>query len=234
MPRIFRRMRLLIVEDSPELHQQLRTGLTEAGFAVDGAMDGEEGFYLGETEPYDAVVLDLGLPRVDGLTVLRRWRAAERAMPVLILTARDSWTEKVEGLNAGADDYLAKPFAMAELVARLNALIRRSNGVAKTELVFGEVRLDTAARAVSRNGQAVRLTALEYGMLAYLALHAGRPISKTELTEHLYAQDFDRDSNTLEVIVARLRRKLGDQLIETVRGQGYRLIPASPAGAAPG
>ena len=227
-------MRLLIVEDSPELHQQLRTGLTEAGFAVDGAMDGEEAFYLGETEPYDAVVLDLGLPRVDGLTVLRRWRAAERAMPVLILTARDSWTEKVEGLNAGADDYLAKPFAMAELVARLNALIRRSNGVAKTELVFGEVRLDTAARAVSRNGQAVRLTALEYGMLAYLALHAGRPISKTELTEHLYAQDFDRDSNTLEVIVARLRRKLGDQLIETVRGQGYRLIPASPAGAAPG
>jgi len=219
-------MRLLIVEDSPELHQQLRTGLTEAGFAVDGAMDGEEAFYLGETEPYDAVVLDLGLPRLDGLTVLRRWRAAERAMPVLILTARDSWTEKVEGLNAGADDYLAKPFAMAELVARLNALIRRSNGVAKTELVFGEVRLDTAARAVSRAGQAVRLTALEYGMLAYLALHAGRPISKTELTEHLYAQDFDRDSNTLEVIVARLRRKLGDSLIETVRGQGYRLIAA--------
>jgi len=225
-------MRLLIVEDSPELHQQLRSGLTEAGFAVDGAMDGEEGLYLGETEPYDAVVLDLGLPRVDGLTVLRRWRAAERAMPVLILTARDSWTEKVEGLNAGADDYLAKPFAMAELVARLNALIRRSNGIAKTELVFGEIRLDTAARAVSRAGQAVRLTALEYGMLAYLALHAGRPVSKTELTEHLYAQDFDRDSNTLEVIVARLRRKLGDALIETVRGQGYRLI-ASPA-AVPG
>lgn len=223
-------MRLLIVEDSPELFQQLRTGLTEAGFAVDGAMDGEEALHLGDTEPYDAVVLDLGLPRVDGLTVLRRWRATERAMPVLILTARDSWAEKVEGLNAGADDYLAKPFAMAELVARLNALIRRSNGVAKTELVFGEIRLDTAARAVSRAGQAVRLTALEYGMLAYLALHAGRPISKTELTEHLYAQDFDRDSNTLEVIVARLRRKLGDALIETVRGQGYRLIPGqSPA-----
>ena len=218
-------MRLLIVEDSPELLQQLRAGLTEGGFAVDSAMDGEEALHLGETEPYDAVVLDLGLPRVDGLTVLRRWRAAERAMPVLILTARDSWSEKVEGLNAGADDYLAKPFAMAELVARLNALIRRSNGVAKTELVFGEIRLDTAARAVSRAGQAVRLTALEYGMLAYLALHAGRPISKTELTEHLYAQDFDRDSNTLEVIVARLHRKLGDSLIETVRGQGYRLVP---------
>jgi two-component system, OmpR family, response regulator len=218
-------MRLLIVEDSPELHQQLRSGLIEAGFAVDGAMDGEEALHLGETEPYDAVILDLGLPRVDGLTVLRRWRAAERAMPVLILTARDSWTEKVEGLNAGADDYLAKPFAMAELVARLNALIRRSNGIAKTELVFGEIRLDTTARSVSRAGQAVRLTALEYGMLAYLALHAGRPISKTELTEHLYSQDFDRDSNTLEVIVARLRRKLGDSVIETVRGQGYRLVP---------
>ncbi|WP_421994881.1 response regulator [Roseococcus sp.] len=219
-------MRLLIVEDTPELHQQLRTGLTEAGFAVDGAVDGEEALHLGETEPYDAVVLDLGLPRVDGLTVLRRWRAAERTMPVLILTARDSWSEKVEGLNAGADDYLAKPFAMGELVARLNALIRRSNGVAKPELVFGDVRLDTATRGVARGGQAVRLTALEYGLFSYLALHAGRPVSKTELTEHLYAQDFDRDSNTLEVIVARLRRKLGDGLIETVRGQGYRLMSA--------
>jgi two-component system OmpR family response regulator len=217
-------MRLLIVEDTPELHQQLRTGLTEAGFAVDSAMDGEEALHLGENEPYDAVVLDLGLPRVDGLTVLRRWRAAGRAMPVLILTARDSWSEKVEGLNAGADDYLAKPFAMGELVARLNALIRRSNGVARPELVFGDVRLDTATRAVARAGQTVRLTALEYGLFSYLALHAGRPVSKTELTEHLYAQDFDRDSNTLEVIVARLRRKLGDGLIETVRGQGYRLM----------
>ncbi|MDB5375779.1 MAG: transcriptional regulator, partial [Rubritepida sp.] len=145
-------MRLLIVEDTPELHQQLRTGLTEAGFAVDGALDGEEALHLGETEPYDAVVLDLGLPRVDGLTVLRRWRATERTMPVLILTARDSWSEKVEGLNAGADDYLAKPFAMGELVARLNALIRRSNGVARPELTFGDVRLDTATRGVSRAG----------------------------------------------------------------------------------
>jgi len=170
-------------------------------------------------------VLDLGLPRLDGLTVLKRWRAAGRDMPVLILTARDSWTEKVDGLNAGADDYLAKPFAMAELIARLNALIRRANGVAKPELDFGDVKLDTALRSVSRAGAPVKLTALEYGLLAYLALHAGRPISKTELTEHLYAQDFDRDSNTLEVIVARLRRKLGDGLIETLRGQGYRLNP---------
>ncbi|MFL1461553.1 response regulator transcription factor [Roseococcus sp. DSY-14] len=219
-------MRLLVVEDTPPLAAQLRQGLGDAGFAVDSAMDGEEALHLGETEPYDAVVLDLGLPRMDGLSVLRRWRAQGRAMPVLILTARDSWTEKVEGLNAGADDYLAKPFAMAELVARLNALIRRANGVAKPELVFGEVRLDTATRAVSRAGAPVRLTALEYGLFSYLALNAGRPVSKTELTEHLYAQDFDRDSNTLEVIVARLRRKLGDALIETVRGQGYRLVPA--------
>ncbi|HZH46286.1 MAG TPA: response regulator transcription factor [Roseococcus sp.] len=219
-------MRLLVVEDTTALANQLRQGLGEAGFAVDAALDGEEALHLGDTEPYDAVVLDLGLPRMDGLTVLRRWRAAGRAMPVLILTARDSWSEKVEGLNAGADDYLAKPFAMAELVARLNALIRRANGVSRPEMIFGEVRLDTATRSVSRAGAAVRLTALEYGLLAYLALNAGRPVSKTELTEHLYAQDFDRDSNTLEVIVARLRRKLGDSLIETMRGQGYRLVPA--------
>jgi two-component system OmpR family response regulator len=220
-------MRLLVVEDTVALANQLRQGLGEAGFAVDSALDGEEALHLGDTEPYDAVVLDLGLPRMDGLTVLRRWRSAGRAMPVLILTARDSWSEKVEGLNAGADDYLAKPFAMAELVARLNALIRRANGVSRPEMMFGDVRLDTSTRSVSRAGAAVRLTAMEYGLLAYLALNAGRPVSKTELTEHLYAQDFDRDSNTLEVIVARLRRKLGDGLIETMRGQGYRLVAPS-------
>jgi two-component system OmpR family response regulator len=219
-------MRLLVVEDTRDLAAQLRRALQESGFAVDLAADGEEGLHLGETEPYDAVVLDLGLPRLDGLTVLRRWRQAGRTMPVLILTARDSWSEKVEGLNAGADDYLAKPFAMAELIARLNALIRRASGVAKPELEFGDVRLDTALRSVSKAGVPVKLTALEYGLFAYLALHAGRPVSKTELTEHLYAQDFDRDSNTLEVIVARLRRKLGDGLIETLRGQGYRLVPS--------
>jgi two-component system OmpR family response regulator len=219
-------MRLLVVEDHAQLSTQLRHGLSEAGFAVDLAMDGEEGVHLGITEPYDAVVLDLGLPRLDGLSVLRRWREEGRAMPVLILTARDAWSEKVEGLNAGADDYLAKPFAMGELVARINALIRRASGVASPVLRFGAVTLDTATRQVARDGEAVRLTALEYGLFQYLALHAGRPISKTELTEHLYAQDFDRDSNTLEVIVARLRRKLGDGLIETIRGQGYRLVEA--------
>jgi two-component system OmpR family response regulator len=220
-------MRLLVVEDTEDLAAQLRSALAEAGFAVDHAADGEEGLHLGLTEPYDAVVLDIGLPRRDGLSVLRRWRAEDKRMPVLLLTARDSWTEKVEGLNAGADDYLAKPFVMAELIARLNALIRRASGVAKPELAFGEVRIDTAARTVTRGGMPVRLTALEYGMLAYLALNSGRPVSKTELTEHLYAQDFDRDSNTLEVIAARLRRKLGDGLIDTIRGQGYRMVPAA-------
>jgi two-component system OmpR family response regulator len=196
---------------------------------VDHASEGEEALFLGETEPYDAVVLDLGLPRLDGLTVLRRWRATGQTLPVLILTARDAWTEKVEGLNAGADDYLAKPFAMAELVARLRALIRRAHGLAKAEIVLGALRVDTTTRSVTWHGAPVRLTALEYGVLAYLTYHPGQPISKAELTEHLYAQDFDRDSNTLEVVVGRLRRKLGESAIETVRGQGYR-VPQSAMG----
>jgi two-component system OmpR family response regulator len=217
-------MRVLVVEDSVALAEQLRTALAGAGFAVDAAPDGEEALFLGETEPYDAVVLDLGLPKLDGLSVLKRWRAAGRRMPVLILTARDAWTEKVEGLNAGADDYLAKPFIMAELIARLQALIRRTHGLASAEILVGALRIDTAARSVTLAGAPVRLTGLEYGVLAYLAHHAGRPVSKTELTEHLYAQDFDRDSNTLEVVVARLRKKLGGALIETLRGQGYRLV----------
>jgi two-component system OmpR family response regulator len=222
-------MRVLVVEDSAALADQLRGAMAEAGFAVDHAADGGEALFLGETEPYDAVVLDLGLPRLDGLTVLRRWRGAGRTMPVLILTARDAWTEKVEGLNAGADDYLAKPFAMAELIARLRALVRRAHGLARPEIALGALLVDTVARAVTWRGAPVRLTALEYGLLAYLAHHPGRPVSKTELTEHLYAQDFDRDSNTLEVVVGRLRRKLDPGLIETVRGQGYRLAtPPQP------
>jgi two-component system, OmpR family, response regulator len=222
-------MRVLVVEDSAALADQLRGAMAEAGFAVDHAADGGEALFLGETEPYDAVVLDLGLPRLDGLTVLRRWRGAGRTTPVLILTARDAWTEKVEGLNAGADDYLAKPFAMAELIARLRALVRRAHGLARPEIALGALLVDTVARAVTWRGAPVRLTALEYGLLAYLAHHPGRPVSKTELTEHLYAQDFDRDSNTLEVVVGRLRRKLDPGLIETVRGQGYRLAtPPQP------
>jgi two-component system OmpR family response regulator len=218
-------MRVLVVEDSDTLGAQLRSALADANFAVDVARDGEEALFLGETEPYDAVVLDLGLPKLDGLSVLRKWRTGGRTMPVLILTARSSWSEKVSGLNAGADDYLAKPFAMEELVARINALIRRAHGHAKPEIMCGALRIDTAAKRVSLDGTPVRLTALEFNLLAYLAHHPGQPISKTELTEHLYAQDFDRDSNTIEVIVGRLRRKLGESRIETIRGQGYRLVP---------
>lgn len=219
-------MRVLVVEDHATLANQLRAALEEAHFAVDTASDGEEALFLGETEPYDAVVLDLGLPRLDGLSVLRRWRSAGRAMPVLILTARDAWTEKVAGLNAGADDYLTKPFMMPELVARIQALVRRSHGQASPEITLGRLMVDTTGARVLLDGMPVKLTGLEYRMLAYLAHRAGQVVSKTELTEHLYAQDFDRDSNTLEVVVGRLRRKLGDGVIETLRGQGYRLIAA--------
>lgn len=216
-------MRILVVEDNETLAQQLIAGIAEAGFVVDHARDGEEACFLGETEPYDAIVLDLGLPRLDGLSVLKRWRSAGRGMPVLILTARDGWPEKVAGLNAGADDYLAKPFAMPELVARLQALVRRAQGRSRPEITLGRMTIDTAAQRVDLAGTQIRLTALEYRLLAYLAAHAGKVVSKSELTEHLYAQDFDRDSNTLEVVVGRLRRKLGDAVIETLRGQGYRI-----------
>jgi two-component system OmpR family response regulator len=221
-------MRILIVEDHAPLARQVREALEAAHFAVDVASDGEEGLFLGETEPYDAVVLDLGLPRIDGMSVLRRWREAGRAMPVLILTARDTWSEKVAGLNAGADDYLAKPFAMAELVARVQALVRRAHGRSRPEIALGRLVVDTATGRALLDGTAVRLTGLEYKLLAYLAHRAGQVVSKTELTEHLYAQDFDRDSNTLEVVIGRLRRKLGERLIETLRGQGYRLSPTGP------
>lgn len=216
-------MRLLVVEDNADLAGQIRAALTQARFAVDHAADGEEAMFLGTTESYDAVVLDLGLPVMDGLSVLRGWRKANRNIPVLILTARDSWSDKVTGLNAGADDYLAKPFAMDELLARLHALIRRAAGHARSEILVGPLVLDVLAGTASWNGQSVRLTALEFRMLTYLVQHAGRPVSKTELTEHLYAQDFDRDSNTLEVLAGRLRRKLDAGFIETVRGQGYRI-----------
>ena len=219
-------MRILLVEDHVALARQVMEALTEAGFVVDHAGDGEEGHFLGDTEPYDAVVLDLGLPVLDGLTVLKRWRAAGRNMPVLILTARDSWNEKVAGLNAGGDDYLTKPFIMAELVARVQALVRRAHGHSRPEIILGDLVVDTAAQRATLGGAAVRLTGLEYRLLTYLALHAGQVVSKTELTEHLYAQDFDRDSNTLEVVIGRLRKKLGDGRIETMRGQGYRLATA--------
>ncbi|PWC85224.1 transcriptional regulator [Azospirillum sp. TSH100] len=215
-------MRVLVVEDTPDLARQLKQRLEGEGYAVDAAADGEEGRFLGETEPYDAVILDLGLPKVDGLTVLRSWRRAGMAVPVLILTARDAWNEKVQGIDAGADDYLAKPFSMEELLARVRALIRRAKGHASAEIACGEVVLDTRTGRVTVGGEPVELTAFEYRVLSYLMHRKGQVVSRTELTEHVYAQDFDRDSNTIEVFVGRLRRKLGVEVIKTVRGLGYR------------
>ncbi|WP_319771954.1 response regulator transcription factor [Breoghania sp.] len=216
-------MRLLVVEDDPDLNRQLVEALKEAGYAVDTATDGEDGHFLGDTEPYDAVVLDIGLPKMDGLTVLETWRGDGRTMPVLLLTARDRWSDKVAGIDAGADDYVAKPFHIEEVLARLRALLRRAAGHASNELVCGEVRLDTRTSRVTCKGSLVKLTSHEYRLLAYMMHHTGRIVSRTELTEHLYDQDFDRDSNTIEVFIGRLRKKLDTDVIETVRGLGYRL-----------
>lgn len=216
-------MRILVVEDEPKLAAQLVEGLTEAGYAVDHADNGRDAHFIGDVEPLDAVVLDLGLPLMDGITVLKKWRAGGRVMPVLILTARDNWHEKVAGIDAGADDYLTKPFHMEELLARLRALIRRAGGHASAELACGPVVLDTRAGRVTVDGQAVSLTSHELRVLAYLMHHKGEVVSRSELTEHIYAQDFDRDSNTIEVFIGRLRKKLPPGLIETVRGLGYRL-----------
>lgn len=216
-------MRLLVVEDDADLNRQLVTALVEAGYAVDSATDGEEGHFLGDTEPYDAVVLDLGLPKLDGLSVLESWRRDGRSMPVLILTARDRWSDKVAGIDAGADDYVAKPFHMEEILARVRALVRRAAGHASNEITCGAVRLDLRAGRVTVGGSPIKLTSHEYRLLAYLLHHQGKVISRTELTEHLYEQDFDRDSNTVEVFVGRLRKKIGAEMIETIRGLGYRL-----------
>jgi two-component system OmpR family response regulator len=220
-------MRLLIAEDEPALSRQLEAALTDAGYAVDCAFDGERADFLGSTESYDAIVLDLGLPRVDGLTVLRRWRDAGLGVPVLVLTARDSWHEKVRGIDGGADDYVAKPFQMEEVLARLRALIRRASGQVTSELRSGEVVLDARNARVTRDGAPVKLTSHEFRVLSYLMHHSGRVVSQNELTEHIYAQSFDRDSNTVEVFIARLRRKLGATFIETVRGLGYRIEAGS-------
>ena len=218
-------MRILVVEDDPELSRQLKQALGDAGYAVDHAADGEEGHYLGESEPYDAVVLDLGLPKMDGVSVLEQWRRANITTPVLILTARGAWSEKVAGFDAGADDYLTKPFHTEELLARLRALVRRAAGHAAPSLSCGGLRLDPRAARASVNGEPLRLTSLEYRLLHYLMMHQGRVIGRSELVEHLYDQDFDRDSNTIEVFVGRLRKKIGQDRIETVRGLGYRLAP---------
>jgi two-component system OmpR family response regulator len=216
-------MRILIAEDEPHLARQLQGALSDAGYAVDCALDGERADFLGATEPYDAVILDLGLPKIDGLTVLRHWREAGLAVPVLVLTARDSWHEKVRGIDGGADDYVAKPFQMEEVLARLRALIRRASGQVSLEIRSGAVVLDPRNARVTLDGAPVKLTGHEFRVLSYLMHHRDRVVSQAELTEHIYAQDFDRDSNTVEVFIARLRRKLGASFIETVRGLGYRI-----------
>jgi two-component system OmpR family response regulator len=216
-------MRILVVEDDKDLNRQLSTALSDAGYVVDRAYDGEEGHFLGDTEPYDAVVLDIGLPQMDGISVMERWRRAGRKMPVLILTARDRWSDKVAGIDAGADDYVTKPFHIEEVLARVRALIRRAAGHASSELSCGPLRIDIKSSKADIDGVPLKLTSHEFRLLAYLMHHIGNVVSRTELVEHLYDQDFDRDSNTIEVFVGRLRKKMGVDLIETVRGMGYRM-----------
>jgi len=219
-------MRLLLVEDHVPLADELMAGLNRQGYAVDWLADGRDAVYQGSSEPYDLIILDLGLPGLPGLDVLTQWRAAGLSTPVLILTARDSWAERIEGLKAGADDYLVKPFHVEELLARINALLRRAAGWSKPTLDCGPIVLDLAAQTVSVADAAVDLTSYEYKVLEYLMLHAGELVSKADLTEHIYQQDFDRDSNVLEVFIGRLRKKLDPdgalKPIETVRGRGYR------------
>ncbi len=216
-------MRILIVEDEASLAKQLTSSIAEAGYAVDHAADGERADFLARTEQYDAMVLDLGLPKIDGLTLLRNWRDSGLATPVLVLTARGSWHEKVRGIDGGADDYVSKPFRIEEVLARLRALMRRASGHAALELRAGSVTLDPRRAYVTLDGAPVKLTSHEFRVLSYLMHHRGRVVSQTEIIEHIYAQDFDRDSNTVEVFIGRLRRKLGASLIETVRGLGYRI-----------
>jgi len=218
-------MKLLLVEDSADLRRALAESLVAAGYVVEQADNGEDAAHLGSTGDYDAVILDLGLPVIDGLNVLGGWRSQGMATPILVLTARGSWREKVQGLRAGADDYLTKPFRTEELIARVEALIRRSKGHSATLLRVGELEIDLSQRVLSRHGTEIPLTAHEFRTLAYLALNRGRVISQTELTGHLYEQDFERDSNVIEVTIARLRRKIGGEVIVTRRGHGY-VVPA--------
>lgn len=217
-------MRLLVAEDDPHLAQQITQTLTSQGYVVDVANDGEQVHYLGSIESYDAIILDLGLPHIDGLTVLKRWRAEGLTTPVLILTARDSWHEKVSGMDAGADDYVTKPFHVQELLARIRALLRRASGHASAVLSCGNLQLDTRQAVFLLEHQVLQLTGHEYKVLAYLMHNAGQLISRTELTEHIYAQDQERDSNTIDVFIGRLRRKLPANTILTVRGLGYKLV----------
>jgi len=219
-------MRLLVIEDEFVLREQLKQQLTKKGYSVDVAVDGKEGLYLGSEYPVDLAIVDLGLPELSGIEVIKQWREKQCAFPILILTARSNWQDKVDGLEAGADDYLVKPFHIEELLARVNALLRRSTGHASSILNFDSLKLDMSSQIVSVDGKSIDLTSYEYKVLEYLMLHTGKVISKTELTEHIYEQDFDRDSNVIEVFIGRLRKKLESKnnlkIIETVRGRGYR------------
>jgi two-component system OmpR family response regulator len=221
-------MRVMIVEDEPRLAARLGTALTGAGFVVDVVNTGKEAAFLGETEPFDAIVLDVGLPDIDGLTILEQWRAHGRQTPVLILTARGRWHEKLSGFNAGADDYLTKPFETEEVIVRLRALIRRSAGHAAAILNCGPLKLDVNAARFEMHGEPLTLTAQEHRILAFFIHHPGRIISRTELIEHVYDRNFDRDSNVIDVLIGRIRRKLKEDMITTVRGQGFVLAEAVP------
>jgi len=214
-------MRILLVEDDPSVADSVQGALESAGYVVDHSSDGEAAWFKGGTEAYSAVILDLGLPGMDGLSVLKRWRAEGRDFPVLILTARGSWSERVEGIDAGADDYLPKPFRVEELLARLRAIVRRATGQTNPMISIGPLTLDTRQMRVTVNGSPVHLSPQEYRLVSYLVQHAGRVVSQLELTEQLYAQDFERESNAVEVMVGRVRKKLGNKLIETRRGFGY-------------
>jgi len=228
-------LRLLLVEDEDQLREQLRDRLRRQGYAVEAAANGEDGLFMGRELPIDLGVIDIGLPRLSGIELIRRLRQADKRFPILILTARGNWQDKVEGLESGADDYLVKPFHVEELLARLNALLRRSGGWSQPLIECGPIALDSRTQTVSVDGDPVELTAYEYKVLEYLMLHQGKVVSKTELTEHIYEQDFDRDSNVLEVFIGRLRRKLDPQdrlrPIETLRGRGYRLTCPPPPSA---
>jgi DNA-binding response OmpR family regulator len=214
-------MRILVVEDEERIRRDLKSHLQTAGYVVHEASNGEEAWFLGDTEEFDAVILDLGLPKLDGLSVLKKWREAGRNFPILILTARGGWTDRVEGIDGGADDYLVKPFRMEELIARVRALIRRSAGRASPMLQAGPLTLDTSRAKAIVEGETVPLSPLEYRLLSYLLHHRGRVVSRVELVEHIYHDDVEPDSNALEVLVGRVRRKIGSDLIETRRGHGY-------------
>ncbi|MEC7834626.1 MAG: response regulator transcription factor [Pseudomonadota bacterium] len=215
-------MRILVVEDEPTLSKQIVHSLKNVGYAVDAALDGEEGYFLGDTEPYDVIVLDLGLPKIDGFTILDRWRRSGNKTPVLILTARDRWQDKIKGFDIGADDFVTKPFSMEEVIARVRALIRRSKGLAKSIIEFGPISLDTSRSKVMVNGRKIILTLREYKIFSYLIYNQGKVVSRTELTEHTYDKNFDRDSNVIDTFIKKIRNKIGIDCITTVRGMGYR------------